>query len=373
MKLFIIKASCFFLFFSATTQAIKPAKVYNVGYSVINIINTNSCPNIFLSASTKQTFSIKNTEYCNEIQMAIYYPTSKPCSSTYPALQTVAQDLKEINPKLKTNDLFDVTKVKSDICKDAPALNKKFPVIIFSPGYGLPSQLYSNTLSNLVKNGFIVIGVNSQFISGKLSFAKETSNVIEPQNEKAKLTLFINSFKDLYFVYQLIISNKLPASISRHINKNEIGVLGHSLGSRSAAKLGMNKKICGIAAEDLTIDLIDGNNCHKRLKKPFIHLFSTELYDNKRKLNWPYLCKFNESKYYKKVVIIGSPRDITYSKHLNFCDYSLLQENPVIKPLLKNIINKPEFFLGSGDGQLITTEINTALVKFFKENCSTKF
>ena len=372
MKLFIIKAFIYLLFFSTTAQSTKPNEEYNVGYSLINIINTNICPNNFLSANTKKNFSIKNTQYCNEIQLAIYYPTLKSCSSPYPAIKTVTQDLIEINPHLKNNGLLKVANIKTEICTDSPVIEKQFPVILFSPGYGLPSQLYTNTLSNLVKNGFIVIGINSQFINGKLQFAKSISNVIEPRNEKAKQTLFINSFEDLNFVYQLILSNTLPGIISHHINKNEIGVLGHSLGSRSAAKLGNNKNICGIAAEDLTIDLIDGNNCHQKLKKPFLHLFSTELYGNNRTLNRPYLCKSNENKCYKKVFIIGNPRDIKFSKHLNFCDYSSLQENPIIKPLMKNINDKPEFFLGSGDGQLITNQINTIILKFFQENCSTK-
>ena len=47
------------------------------------------------------------------------------------------------------------------------------------PGAGTPTQAYTNIISNLVSNGYIVLGVNSLFINGAIQLAND--HVVAPQ------------------------------------------------------------------------------------------------------------------------------------------------------------------------------------------------
>lgn len=353
----------------ASAYLYKPSGEYNVGYKEIHLINKNACPNVFFTHKNAKSFSKKNTLHCNEIELAVYYPSKSKGSSEYRPIPSLVSDLNELNRHVSQRDLEQVKNIRSYAEQNAtPIKESNFPVLFFGPGYGLPAQEYENTLTDLASHGYIVIGVNSQFINGELSFnSAHIAKVIAPESEEDKKNLFRNTYSDLSYSYELLKKKEINDQLLSMINWGKVGLLGHSLGSAIVARFAYHKGICAVAALDLTIDLLEGNNCHKDLKAPFMHMFSTQLYHQNNNREFPYLCKANRSANYKQVLVIGPLANSSYSMHMNFCDYSTLQYFPIIHDALsvleKN--NSAAVFLGTGNGNKITTTINNNLLKFY--------
>lgn len=344
----------------------KPTGTYGVGYKEYYLVNKNACPNVYFKESNKGSFSAGNSSYCNEIELAVYYPTKQTGTSPYRPISLIIADIKSFSNDISESDLEQVRNIKSYSGKNLPIADKQFPVIFFSPGYGVPAQEYENIISELVSHGYIIVGVNSQFISGNMSFnGSKVSEIVTQDNEEDRMNLFRNSYKDLAYAYETLSQQRLQDSVLKKINWNKVALLGHSLGSVAVARFATHPGILAVGALDLTLDLIDGNNCHPDVKVPFIHIYSSQLYQRNEKHEFPYLCKDNASSAYKQVYVIGGD-DPSYSMHMNFCDYSTLQYAPPILKAITELNKKPdEVFLGTGNGVEITNVMNQKLLEFF--------
>lgn len=347
----------------------KPTGIYNVGYTDYLLVNDKACPNVYYNKDNKDMFSLNNPKYCNEIALAVYYPTKETGSSNYHGIDSVIRDIKSFNKDVLDDDIKQIKEIKSHIGIKTSVVDQQFPVIFFSPGYGLSTQEYENIITEIVSHGYIIVGINSQFINGDITFNNVTVPVIEPKTKDDKKNLFNNSRKDLSYIYNLLSSDKLSDSILNKISFEKVGLLGHSLGAAVIAHFADDNKIAAIAALDLTVDLLYGNECHLNLKTPFMHMFSSQMYQQGNKEHeFPYLCKANKTMPYKKTVVIEATADPLYSMHMNFCDYSTLQYAPPIMKTLNELKKNPEAnFLGNGDGRQITQEINKDLVSFFNK------
>lgn len=342
----------------------KPKGIYGVGYNLYHLINEEACPNVFFKESNTDSFGINNSLHCNEIELIVYYPTNNRGSSVYQPISSLITDINSFSHNVSKSDIRQIKNIRSYSIENTPSVDKKFPVIFFSPGYGLPTQEYENTITELVSNGYIVIGVNSQFINGGIAFNKaKEADVIAPETEEDKKNFFRNSYLDLAYVFKQLNHQKLSDPIFKQISWDHIFLLGHSLGAAVVARFAKHKEITAVATLDLTIDLLEGNACHQDLKIPFMHMFSSQMYQHK---DMPYLCKANESLPFKKVVIINGNNTPLYSMHMNFCDYSTLQYAPAMTHALTELKKNPkDMFLGTGNGKDITTTINHHLQDFF--------
>lgn len=345
----------------------QPAGSYGVGYKEYYLVNEKACPNAFLNEKNKDSFSVNNLSHCNEIELAVYYPSNKINSSVYHPIPSLITDVKSFSNNVSESDIEQIRGIRSHSGKNLPCVDKQFPVVFFSPGYGLPTQEYENIITELVSNGYIVIGINSQFINGEIIFNNaNVSNVVEPETEEDKKNFFRNSYIDLSYVYEVLSQKQLSDSILNKISWDRVVLLGHSLGSAVVARFANQAGIHAVAALDLTIDLLEGNDCHQNLKVPFMHMFSSQLYQQNEMHEFPYLCKANESLPYKHIVIISGNNDHLYSMHMNFCDYSTLQYAPPIMSSISELKKNPDaIFLGSGNGRDITEMINHKLLAFF--------
>ncbi len=353
---------------SGSSYLHQPKGQYGVGYKEYYLSNDESCPNVFFNESNKDSYSASNKSYCNEIQLSVYYPTNIKGTSDYTPIYSLIADVKSFGKIISVSDIAKISEIKSYSGKNLPIVESQFPIIFFSPGYGLPSQEYENTVTELASHGYIVVGVNSQFINGVITFNNAMqSKPIEPQNEEDKKNLFRNSYSDMSYSYEILRQGKMTDSILNKINWNKVGLLGHSLGAAVVARFANHEGILAVVAQDLTIDLFEGNDCHLYLKTPFMHMFSSQMYQQNDKEAFPYLCKENKSLPYKDIVIIEKNSDRLYSMHMNFCDYSTLQYVPPIMSALDSLkIREPkQVFLGNGNGRHITNIINKKLLIFF--------
>ncbi|MBX9703717.1 MAG: hypothetical protein K2X39_06155, partial [Silvanigrellaceae bacterium] len=235
----------------------KPTGSYSVGYKKHHLVNDKACPNVFFKESNRDSFSVNNVSHCNEIELSIYFPSKKTSVAFYHPIPSLITDIKSFGTNVSKFDIDQIRQIRSHSGKSSPDIDKQFPVIFFSPGYGLPTQEYENILTELVSNGYIVIGINSQFINGDITFNNaKVSSVIEPETEEDKKNFFRNSYADLSYVYDLLSHKQLTDPILNKISWDKIVLLGHSLGSAVVARFASQMGALAVATLDLTIDLL---------------------------------------------------------------------------------------------------------------------
>jgi len=347
---------------------LKPKSRYFVSFFDKHVINDSACPNKFYSIRTRDMFSASNKKYCNEVWVRVYYPTLKQSFSGYYPVPSLISDIRSFGYNPTKKEIKEIESIKSYSAPDLPIAPGHFPVIFFSPGYGIPAQEYENIIVSLVSYGYVVVAVNSQFINGsfKLDDGAIVSMIV-PENDKQKKYLFENSLSDLKFIFDLSKKSNFLNKLSGHINWAKIGLLGHSLGAATVAHFASYNGVDAIVSLDLTIDLLYNSKCHLPIKKPYLHLFSSQMYAQNRSSNFPYLCESDRARHGEEIVVISNDKvgDI-YSMHLNFTDYSTLQYQPVIHSALLEYNKVPaQRFLGKGKGVFIAKSINRKLVHFF--------
>lgn len=353
----------------ANSYLVKPSGHYQVGFKDFHLINTQACPNIFYKKNSVD-FSQKNPRHCNEVWLAIYYPTTYHGHSVYYPAPSIVEDLKSITHDLSKSKISEIKRLKSNTSKEAPIAAGHFPTIFFSPGYGVPTQEYENIIVNLVSHGYIVVGVNSQFINGTLILPNgHRVKTTLPKTSQQRHDLFVNSLKDLSFVYKKLQSMQMQSPVLAAIDWKHTGLLGHSLGAGTVAHFANHEGVGAVASLDLTIDLLRNNTCKVRIKPPFLHLFSSYMYSINPSGNFPYLCRTTPRSHNAIVVLTDahSPNNKSYSKHMNFVDYSTLQYQPTIANGLKHL-STSQRFLGTGNGWVIVKKMNQVLLNFFNKH-----
>lgn len=104
----------------------------------------------------------------------------------------------------------------------------KFPVIVLSPGFGVPSYLYAAASEDLASNGYIVVSTS---VTNE-SIANEVSNGVATQNASVNQAAFNQRLADYRFVINQLGS--LPGGIGAQADLTKIGGGGHSWGSYTA-------------------------------------------------------------------------------------------------------------------------------------------
>ncbi len=316
-------------------------------------------------------FSLKD----QKINVRIYYPIEKSIQSPYApyhlsAIGLLQTELTKVGITEKINQLDDI---KSFTVGNAPIVSeKKFPVLIFSPGAGLPIQFYENFITELASQGYIVIGINSSIDIPALSkqmFGKDTNSLSEKEGYELYEKLKELLIPDIKYVYDVIHNPKLYTlndSIFSAMDLERIGGFGHSIGSDVIIKIAYDSSN-GFKIDELkfqavaSIDVSDLPNSKSReeLKVPFMYIVAADVYERvKDKDQKPSSFKLGEKGFL--VTISRDKEDKSYSKHMNFCDLSTLKKLSAIDEYAKKYD-----LLGTGDGREITASINKYLVKFF--------
>lgn len=298
----------------------KPTGEFGVGFQDYHWINTNICPDPMFNGTNQADFSKNNFKFCHEIMARIYYPVfqkNKPHSPYYyPFINAQKERLIQI-PSVTKVDLAQLNKIRSFSRENAyPILGKKYPVILFSPGYGCPVQVYENFITEIVSHGYIIVGINSPFISGDIEFPNKHTVKFTPQMDielVLKNSLPIQS-NDLSFIFQKIQENNSDRIFSL-MNLQKIGTFGHSLGGLAVSNITKEHPTWFQAAVALDVG---GNSSIEKSSIPFMHLISASF-----KHMVPIDIELGSNGYV--VSIAPSEEDYKYSYHMNLSDMSTLQ------------------------------------------------
>jgi len=128
-----------------------------------------------------------------------------------------------------------------------------FPVVIFSPGLGVPPLLYTATLEDLASHGFIVVSVShpysiavTAFPDGRIVSQSEAGLQAESsfdgrddsqESDAPKETLGAIWVMDVRFVLdELERLNREDELLAGRANLSKVGVFGHSFGGATSAR-----------------------------------------------------------------------------------------------------------------------------------------
>lgn len=306
---------------------LRPSGKYGVAFKDLHWINNNICPDPQFSEKNKNDFSHDNKRYCHELMIRVYYPTAlnSYAGSLYyrPTIDVEKATLKSV-PDMTSISIDQLSQLKSHTIKNAPPVkNKKFPVVLFSPGFGVQTQLYENIITELVSHGFIVIGINSVFIDGDIELPDGhiVRTILHNRSEAAnKITPILE--QDISFVYKEIHA-KIQNKVFKSMDLNHIGALGHSIGGRAIANVVNQHKDWFQALITLDMASYKANDSLMQFKIPYMHIISAYW---KSYFNWPLHYQLGKNGYL--VTLSPSAKDQHYSYHLNYTDFSTLQYLP---------------------------------------------
>ncbi len=249
-------------------------------------------------------------------------------------------------------DFKKLSSVKTNSCMKIPVSNRKkrFPVIIFSHGYGMSlPQFYSTLTENLASNGYIVLAITHPYESIMINYPDGTDtgrkNVInllkfmrklkgfrrinfKTDNTKDKLKLIKKIKKEGTFINRsnhewvedskLVVDNLFGESefdwgvLKNRFDTTKIGALGHSFGGSSTGEFCFedNRVKAGINLDGWQY----GNVIEKGLTCPFLFIGAPHN-------DWfDLFYKNSKSDFYK--VIIPDLR------HFSFSDLSVMPNIP---------------------------------------------
>lgn len=123
----------------------------------------------------------------------------------------------------------------------------KFPVILLSPGFGVPSYLYAAASEDLASNGYIVVSTS---VTNE-SIANEVSNGVAQQNASINQAAFNQRLADYRFMMNQL--GTLPNGIGTQADLTRIGGGGHSWGGYTSMEAAYtDSRILAIANLDGT-------------------------------------------------------------------------------------------------------------------------
>ena len=311
----------------------KPTGQYGVGFEDFHWVNQKACPDVNFNSKNQEDFSPENTKHCHEIVARIYYPTtiqSEPSSPYYPPfIASAQQDILKQFPAISKTEIERLTKIKSfSLEKAAIIKGKRFPVVLFSPGFGCPAEEYENFITELVSQGYMVVGISTPFINlvalpdGHVVKAEDFAKVTD--RGKAIEEIFVPlQTQDLVYIYKKLQEAHPENSLFSIMDLKHMGAFGHSIGAETISDVAYTHPTWFKAIVPLDLGVNKGHSW-KTLSTPVMYQISST-----NQLVAPYLPVTFELAHNGYLVVISpTERTIGYSQHMNFSDLSTLQYQP---------------------------------------------
>jgi predicted dienelactone hydrolase len=125
--------------------------------------------------------------------------------------------------------------VKLDAAADAAPLNRKggWPIVLFSPGFGVERQLYAGLLEDLASHGYVVVAIDHPHDASIVQFPDGHVVTPRPQMEIAKALAV--RVADTRFVLSELARLARAGVFAGRLDLGHVGMFGHSLGGAAAA------------------------------------------------------------------------------------------------------------------------------------------
>jgi hypothetical protein len=313
--------------------------------------------------------------------ISIWYPTKKEYTGKkVPYMHTKSAEItdKNIAPSLGAQvGQIDWANFQTNAWLDAPVKNKlgKRPVILYSPGFGVPRTAATTQVEELVSHGYIVVTMDHTHETDAVEFPDGRVEVQQLPAQSVQRTRDAMQVReqDIKFVLdQLTIlknggnpdaaKKKLPYGLNTILDLSRIGMFGHSAGGINAADVmeddkridaGMN--LDGAINAEITESILSSSS--KGLQRPFLLMgaSNTHVAD----LGWKAFWERST----------GWKRDLNLptGAHYSFTDHQL------ILPYLDSIIDVPDavqkgMIGASTNPERVATSVRIYITAFFNQH-----
>jgi hypothetical protein len=307
---------------STHSYLLKPTGLYGVGFQNLYWINEQACPDPFWTGDNNADFRSDNPNHCREMMLSIYYPTDNKTQQgaiyNNPLNKSYYAPLLSGNPGITKEHYEELDQLRSFAVENAKiSSTPNFPVLIFSPGFGLPTSVYENLITESVSHGYIVVGINSAFINrSQLPNGRVVNAIVSNLPLQTHLPL---QTQDISFVLDALKSQHGSSELFQKMDLNHIGGFGHSIGARAIADAIHANQFAFRAGVTLDIATHSAETV-KQASVPFMHIIAAGWRNPARSLrpvdlnNKNYLIELKPNK-----------NDHDYSQHLFATDLSTLQ------------------------------------------------
>lgn len=269
-----------------------------------------------------------------------------------------------------------------------PKEEGSFPLILYSHGSGSTADANKSTCINLSSNGYIVAAVSYNYDSAYViqenrKIILESPEISDSANQISQPYDYIKKMKniidircdDMNFVIDKMLEKPQPyqKDVLCKIDKNHIGLFGHSLGGATVAELGRRRNdICAVVnleGENIGEYIIDKNNniCNNDnpYQIPYLDMITEQTY--KEKTSRKYNKLLNNSGYNEDINIFtvkngkeAAGHILINGGHLNFTDI------PLINPITCRYPRIPENTVVTGkEARNFIGEVNKEILNFF--------
>jgi hypothetical protein len=204
-----------------------------------------------------------------EIMVYVWYPTEKSrtnkAAEYLPGVQSIAKSPESESMKSFWDDAWEMVvsgQIKTDTFEQSPIAKGKalFPLIVFSPGLGVPSTAYTALIEEVVSHGYIVASIEPTYEVPAVAFpdgrvvpfskaATGRNQPVSPDDTKEKFLQRMHAFDAPHFdkwaadirftidqVTSVNVAGKNTAPFSGRVDLSNIAAWGHSFGGRAAPR-----------------------------------------------------------------------------------------------------------------------------------------
>ena len=269
-----------------------------------------------------------------DIMTSFLYPSDLSCSSLPLAPDFPAQSLAYVAAEAGLPPDFPIT-VTTQAHIKAPLASTEFPVLVFSPGYGVSRLLYTAAAEDLASLGYIVILVDHPIDASFIEYPDGRFITLTPPNyedQDAYIPFVDARVQDVQTVLDSLSNStfisQIPGIKSRgkiqKLQTSKVGILGHSLGGATAASAMLVDKrfVAGVNLDGSII----GNVTTLGLLKPYL-IMSAEGHNRTTDETWAefwtHLCGF------KREISVSKTQHGSYSDYLVLLDELVAAGIPV--------------------------------------------
>ena len=125
--------------------------------------------------------------------------------------------------------------VKLDATADAVPLKRAggWPVVLFSPGFGVERELYTGLVEDLASHGYVVVAIDHPHDAGIVQFPD--GHVVIPASQMDIQDALTVRVADTRFVLTELARLARSGAFAGRLDLGRIGMFGHSLGGAAAA------------------------------------------------------------------------------------------------------------------------------------------
>lgn len=320
----------------------------------------------------------KDPDDYRELMVQVWYPAEGPkdLPVTLYASETVTMWKnmlgKEATPNVVAS-LVGLDKIYTHAVVGLPfsTIKQKYPVVIFSHGFGCTRNNNTAHCENLASHGYVVVGIDHTYSCEITRFpdGRQVEMAIKDYSLPEKIERRKECVADVCFVLdQLEKFNRCDSGslLESKLDLDNVGMFGHSLGGIVTIQMcRCDSRIkSGISLDGPLFKLDETESFGKpfmfMLAETFAYMFLDEKVFEEigitRNLFASYpsqLCS-NLAKDAYRLVIQGSD-------HMSFCDYALMKK--ILATIFKT--SDIEITTGSIDGYRMTEIVNSYLVAFF--------